>query len=128
MKAASRDQRRDEILDHAVEVLAERGYRDASMLEIAKRAAASKETLYAWFGDKQGLFEAAIRRNARSTLGVNMAGLPQGAAGCKGSGQGVKSQKSWEKCNWQRNVHNCSSSKKILVRDSERRPWCYNLK
>lgn len=64
MKAASRDRRRDEILDHAVEVLAERGYRDASMLEIAKRAAASKETLYAWFGDKQGLFEAVIRRNA----------------------------------------------------------------
>ena len=70
MKAASRDRRRDEILDLAIEVLAERGYRDASMLEIAKRAAASKETLYAWFGDKQGLFEAAIRRNAETVQGV----------------------------------------------------------
>ncbi len=66
MKTATRDRRRDEILDLAVEVLAERGYRDASMLEIAKRASASKETLYAWFGDKQGLFEAAIRRNAET--------------------------------------------------------------
>ncbi len=34
------------------------------MLEVAQRAAASKETLYAWFGDKLGLFEAVIRRNA----------------------------------------------------------------
>ena len=34
------------------------------MLEVAKRASASKETLYAWFGDKLGLFEAVIRRNS----------------------------------------------------------------
>lgn len=65
MKAASLNQRRNEIMDIAVEVLAERGYRDASMLEIARRASASKETLYAWFGDKRGLFEAVIRRNAQ---------------------------------------------------------------
>ncbi len=70
MKPTTRDRRRDEILDAAVEVLAERGYRDASMLEIAKRASASKETLYAWFGDKQGLFEAVIRRNAETVQAV----------------------------------------------------------
>jgi AcrR family transcriptional regulator len=66
MKAASHDKRRDEILDVAIEVLSERGYRDSSMLEIAGRASASKETLYAWFGDKRGLFEAVIRRNAQA--------------------------------------------------------------
>lgn len=60
----ARDQRRDEILDTAARVLAEKGYRDMSMLEIARRASASKETLYAWFGDKQGLLEALIARNA----------------------------------------------------------------
>ena len=70
MKAASRNQRRDEIMDVAVEVLAERGYRDASMLEVARRASASKETLYAWFGDKRGLFEAIIRRNAQAVQTV----------------------------------------------------------
>ena len=64
MKAESREQRREEIMDVAVEVLAERGYRDTSMLEVARRSSASKETLYAWFGDKRGLFEAVIRRNA----------------------------------------------------------------
>lgn len=34
------------------------------MLEVARRSNASKETLYAWFGDKLGLFEAVIQRNA----------------------------------------------------------------
>ncbi len=56
--------RRDEILDAAFSVLAERGYRGASTREIAERARASKETLYSWFGDKRGLFEELVRRQA----------------------------------------------------------------
>lgn len=58
-------ERREAILEAAHAVLAEQGYAGASMLAIARRAKASKETLYAWFGDKQGLFEALILRNAR---------------------------------------------------------------
>ena len=57
-------ERREEILNVALSVLAERGYRGASMLEIARRARASKETLYAWFGDKRGLFEELVRWQA----------------------------------------------------------------
>jgi AcrR family transcriptional regulator len=53
-------ERREEILKIALSVLAERGYRGASMREIAVRARASKETLYAWFGDKRGLFEELV--------------------------------------------------------------------
>ncbi len=53
-------------MDIAVDVLAERGYRDTTMLEVAKRASASKETLYAWFDSKAGLFEAVIQRNAET--------------------------------------------------------------
>ena len=64
MKKSSRTPRRAHILDVAAKILAERGYRDTTMLEVARRASASKETLYAWFGDKLGLFEAVIRRNA----------------------------------------------------------------
>src|SRR5215212_10868178 len=45
----------------ALSVLTERGYKSASMREIAGRARASKETLYAWFGDKRGLFEELVR-------------------------------------------------------------------
>ncbi len=66
MREETRAKRRDAILDVAIEVLSERGYRDANMLEVARRAKASKETLYAWFGDKRGLFEAVITRNAAS--------------------------------------------------------------
>lgn len=70
MKTTTRDRRRDQILDVAVQVLVERGYRDTTMLEVARRAAASKETLYAWFGNKTGLFEAVIRRNAEAVQAV----------------------------------------------------------
>jgi AcrR family transcriptional regulator len=77
MKTASRNQRRDEILDTAVDILAEKGYRDTSMLDVARRASASKETLYAWFGDKQGLLRALVERNAQrvqAVLGGHLAG------------------------------------------------------
>lgn len=46
----------DEIVQH--------GYDDTSMAQIAARAGASKETLYAWFGDKSGLIQALIESNA----------------------------------------------------------------
>jgi AcrR family transcriptional regulator len=60
----SSPERREEILKIALSVLAERGFQGASMLEIARRAQASKETLYAWFGDKRGLFEELVRWQA----------------------------------------------------------------
>ena len=64
MKEPDRAQRRDAILDAATAILREKGYRDTTMLEVARRVSASKETLYAWFGSKSGLFQAVIRRNA----------------------------------------------------------------
>ena len=57
-------ERREEILQVALSVLAERGYRGASMREVAVRSQASKETLYAWFGNKRGLFEELVRWQA----------------------------------------------------------------
>jgi AcrR family transcriptional regulator len=62
--------RREEILVVALSVLAERGYRGASMREVAGRARASKETLYAWFGDKRGLFEELVRWQAERVEAV----------------------------------------------------------
>lgn len=64
MRADARKARRAAILDAAEAVLAEKGWSGASMAAIARRAGASKETLYAWFGDREGLFAALIRRNA----------------------------------------------------------------
>ncbi len=59
------ERRRAAIEAAAYEVLAEKGYKAASMLEIAKRAGASNETLYKWYGNKQGLFRALVEANAR---------------------------------------------------------------
>ncbi|MCK5750831.1 TetR/AcrR family transcriptional regulator [Oricola sp.] len=53
------------IKEAAFEILAEKGYKAASMLEIARRAKASNETLYKWFGNKQALFKALVEDNAR---------------------------------------------------------------
>lgn len=56
--------RRQEILASGLSVLIEKGWRGTSMIAIARKASASKETLYNWFGDKAGFFGALIRENA----------------------------------------------------------------
>ncbi len=76
----ARDARRDEVMDAAMAVLIERGYRDTTMLAVAKKASASKETLYAWFGDKAGLFEAIIRRNAKTVAAALTSAIDDGGA------------------------------------------------
>ncbi|MFW2335372.1 TetR/AcrR family transcriptional regulator, partial [Ilumatobacter sp.] len=44
--------------------LVESGYERVTMAGIASRAGSSKETLYNWFGSKEGLFSALITANA----------------------------------------------------------------
>ncbi len=66
MREESRKQREREILDAALQELRLKGYRGCTMLAIARRARASKETLYAWYGDKRGLFRALVAANAEA--------------------------------------------------------------
>lgn len=63
MRQENQQKRREEIEISAYELLAEKGYSGASMLSIAKRAKASNETLYRWYGDKQGLFLSLVQGN-----------------------------------------------------------------
>lgn len=63
-RAGERAERERRILDAALAELTERGYDRLTMLSVAQRAGASKETLYTWFGNKVGLFTALITRNA----------------------------------------------------------------
>lgn len=65
---ADRDAREQAILDAALAELVDRGPAKLSMLGVAKRAGASKETLYSWFGDRDGLLTALIERNAEQTV------------------------------------------------------------
>ncbi|MBI1250064.1 MAG: TetR family transcriptional regulator [Alphaproteobacteria bacterium] len=61
------DPRNEEILGAAFDVFAERGIQGATMLEIATRAKVSKETLYARFDSKEGLFYALLAWGSRQS-------------------------------------------------------------
>lgn len=55
---------RTHLLDHTLRVLLRDGYRRFSMMSVATSAKSSKETLYRYFGDKNGLMRAALVRSA----------------------------------------------------------------
>ncbi len=62
--------------------LLEQGAEGVTMLSIARRAGASKETLYSWFGSRDGLFSAMIVSNADATASRIATALDGGAAPC----------------------------------------------
>ena len=64
MRNENRAKRQREIETAAYELLQENGYAGTSMLSIAKRASASNETMYRWYGDKKGLFKSLVETNA----------------------------------------------------------------
>ena len=64
MREDTKRRRQEQIEAAAYALLEEKGYGGTSMQGIARRAKASNETLYNWYGDKQGLFRALVTRNA----------------------------------------------------------------
>jgi AcrR family transcriptional regulator len=71
--------RQRQIEKAAYEILEARGYGGTSMLAIAKRAKASNETLYRWYGDKRGLFKTLVESNANTTTTALAAAIEGGA-------------------------------------------------
>jgi AcrR family transcriptional regulator len=59
-ETTAKEQRRREILEAAFLEFSEKGYAGASMEAIARRAHASKETLYAWFDNKATLLNTLL--------------------------------------------------------------------
>ncbi len=57
--------RRQSAVDAMRVLLEERGAQGATMGAVAERAGVSKESLYTWFGEKQGLLAALIEANAQ---------------------------------------------------------------
>jgi len=57
--------RRRAFLDAARDVFLEQGYEAANMSEIVRRAGGSLATLYAQFGDKEGIFLAVLERRMK---------------------------------------------------------------
>jgi AcrR family transcriptional regulator len=68
----SKDSRREEITTAAWAAFGEKGFAGTTMHEIARKAHASKETLYTWFGDKETLFETVLLERLR-TIGSSIA-------------------------------------------------------
>jgi TetR/AcrR family transcriptional repressor of mexJK operon len=58
--------RRDAFLAAAREVFQEKGYGEATLDDVIARSGGSRQTLYALFGGKQGLFEAIISENCET--------------------------------------------------------------
>src|SRR6201985_1209529 len=56
--------KRRQIIDGAREVFMDLGFDGASMGEIARAAGVSKGTLYVYFADKSGLFEAIVEEES----------------------------------------------------------------
>jgi AcrR family transcriptional regulator len=61
-------ERREEILDGALQEFAERGYHAASTEDIARRAGISQPYVFRLFGTKKELFKAVVARCFRETL------------------------------------------------------------
>lgn len=72
MREEKKQARMAEIETAAYALFAQNGFEGTSMLAVAKQAKASNETMYRWYGDKNGLFDSMVKRNAahvRTMLG-----------------------------------------------------------
>ena len=67
---ASKTLLRDTVLDAAHELLADRTWADVTMGEVAERAGVSRQTVYNTFGDRDGLSQAYVIREADRFLAV----------------------------------------------------------
>ena len=67
-QVAARALLRDTVLDSVGKLLAERGWNDVPMAEVARRAGVSRQTLYNEFGDRTGLARAYVLREAERFL------------------------------------------------------------
>jgi AcrR family transcriptional regulator len=78
-RRVGRAEREQQILDAAVAVFTERGYRSASMDTVAERVGVTKPVLYTHFGSKEGLLLACIARARADLLAVTTAAVAAAA-------------------------------------------------
>ncbi|MGH3331573.1 MAG: TetR family transcriptional regulator, partial [Nocardioidaceae bacterium] len=71
-------ERREQLIDIARGLFAERGFDGASIEEIASRAEVSKPVVYEHFGGKEGLYAVVVDREVRRLLEMMQAALTAG--------------------------------------------------
>jgi TetR/AcrR family transcriptional regulator, mexJK operon transcriptional repressor len=67
-RAETAEQRRERIIRTAAPLFLKKGYDNVSIDEIIGVVGGSKATIYAWFGGKEGLFEAVVRQKCRDVV------------------------------------------------------------
>lgn len=77
-KRMPRAVREQQMLDAAVTTFGQRGYRAASMDEIAELAGVSKPLVYLYLNSKEDLFTACIRREAQALVAAVQGGVIPG--------------------------------------------------
>jgi AcrR family transcriptional regulator len=73
-------ERRDQLIDVARALFAERGFEGASIEEIAARAEVSKPVVYEHFGGKEGLYAVVVDREVQALLAMMRSALTAGSA------------------------------------------------
>jgi len=71
-------EREQEILTATLRVLRSYGVLKTSTAKIAAQANCSKETIYNWFGDREGLYAALIRAQSRAFLEIMLRVVARG--------------------------------------------------
>jgi AcrR family transcriptional regulator len=71
-------ERREQLIDIARRLFAERGFDGASVEEIAARAEVSKPVVYVHFGGKEGLYAVVVDREVRQLLDMMRSALTSG--------------------------------------------------
>src|ERR1700750_2919273 len=64
-RAETTEQRRERVVRMAAPLFLKKGYDNVSIDEIIGVVGGSKATIYAWFGGKEGLFEAVVRQKCQ---------------------------------------------------------------
>ncbi len=77
-KRMPRAMREQQMLDAAVQTFGQRGYRPASMDEIAELAGVSKPLVYLYLNSKEDLFTACIRRESAALVAAVRAAVDPG--------------------------------------------------
>ncbi len=72
-------ERREQLIEIARTVFAEKGFDGASVEEIAARAQVSKPVVYEHFGGKEGLYAVVVDREVRQLLGMMRGALKDGS-------------------------------------------------
>jgi len=80
-RARRRQQTIDEILEVAVQVMAEEGVAGLSLSEVARRMGIQPPSLYKYFPSKLALYDALFQRGARESLAVYRAAAAQAEPG-----------------------------------------------